>query len=172
MIHQLTQAGRTLVAVLLNCKSETLQHLIPAGLDALRSCVGLLRRFSGRYVCGLRSGDLMEEFCRRECPLHPSQISSCSTICSHANTPRNAPRKPAEQRHAPAVDQARAQETLVRFRSPPAAFKPESERGLAFAPRKQPGELLAGGFFRGYEARRVVRFDSALSRWDVVRGRV
>ncbi|PFH48818.1 hypothetical protein AMATHDRAFT_81612 [Amanita thiersii Skay4041] len=64
VIHQLTQAGRTLVAVLLCCKSEPLQHLIPPGLDALRSCIGLLRRFSGRYVCGLRSGDLMEEFCR------------------------------------------------------------------------------------------------------------
>ncbi|KAJ7724329.1 fungal-specific transcription factor domain-containing protein [Mycena maculata] len=64
VIHQLTQAGRTLVAVLLNCKTEVLQPLIPPGLDALRSCVGLLRRFSGRYVCGLRSGDLMEEFCR------------------------------------------------------------------------------------------------------------
>ncbi|KAJ7445972.1 fungal-specific transcription factor domain-containing protein [Mycena galericulata] len=64
VIHQLTQAGRTLVAVLLNCKTEALQPLIPPGLDALRSCVGLLRRFSGRYVCGLRSGDLMEEFCR------------------------------------------------------------------------------------------------------------
>ncbi|KAJ7182904.1 fungal-specific transcription factor domain-containing protein [Mycena crocata] len=64
VIHQLTQAGRTLVAVLLNCKTEALAPLIPPGLDALRSCVGLLRRFSGRYVCGLRSGDLMEEFCR------------------------------------------------------------------------------------------------------------
>ncbi|KAF9524900.1 fungal-specific transcription factor domain-containing protein [Crepidotus variabilis] len=64
VIHQLTQAGRTLVAVLLCCKSMTLQHLIPPGLDALRSCIGLLRRFSSRYVCGLRSGDLMEEFCR------------------------------------------------------------------------------------------------------------
>lgn len=69
VIHQLTQAGRTLVAVLLSCKTESLQHLIPTGLDCLRSCVGLLRRFSGRYVCGLRSGDLMEEFCRRKCRL-------------------------------------------------------------------------------------------------------
>lgn len=66
VIHQLTQAGRTLVAVLLSCKSEVLQPLIPPALDALRSCIGLLRRFSGRYVCGLRSGDLMEEFCRRK----------------------------------------------------------------------------------------------------------
>lgn len=65
VIHQLTQAGRTLVAVLLGCKNETLQGLIPSGLDALRTCIGLLRRFSGRYICGLRSGDLMEEFCRR-----------------------------------------------------------------------------------------------------------
>jgi len=72
VIHQLTQAGRTLVAVLLNCKTEALQPLIPPGLDALRSCVGLLRRFSGRYVCGLRSGDLMEEFCRlTQIPLDP-----------------------------------------------------------------------------------------------------
>ncbi|KAF5360301.1 hypothetical protein D9758_009102 [Tetrapyrgos nigripes] len=65
VIHQLTQAGRTVVAILLNCKSEAMQPLITPGLDALRSCVGLLRRFSGRYVCGLRSGDLLEEFCRR-----------------------------------------------------------------------------------------------------------
>ncbi|KAJ3552687.1 hypothetical protein NP233_g12820 [Leucocoprinus birnbaumii] len=73
VIHQLTQAGRTLVAILLLCKTETLQHLIPPGLDALRSCIGLLRRFSGRYVCGLRSGDLMEEFCRlTHIPLDPT----------------------------------------------------------------------------------------------------
>jgi hypothetical protein len=65
VIHQLTQAGRTLVAVLLSCKTHILQHLIPPGLDSLRSCVGLLRRFSSRYVCGLRSGDIMEEFCRK-----------------------------------------------------------------------------------------------------------
>ena len=64
MIHQLTQAGRTLVAVLLGYKSEDIQPLLAPSLEALRSCVGLLRRFSGRYVCGLRSGDLIEEFCR------------------------------------------------------------------------------------------------------------
>jgi hypothetical protein len=73
VIHQLTQAGRTLIAVLLNCKSESLQPLIPSAQDALRSCVGLLRRFSGRYVCGQRSGDLMEEFCRlTRIPLEPA----------------------------------------------------------------------------------------------------
>lgn len=66
VIHQLTQAGRTLLAILINCKSENLQPLIQPGLEALRSCVALLRRFSGRYVCGQRSGDLMEEFCRSE----------------------------------------------------------------------------------------------------------
>ncbi|KAF9261614.1 hypothetical protein L218DRAFT_980783 [Marasmius fiardii PR-910] len=77
VIHQLTQAGRTLVAVLLCCKSEHLQPLITPGLDALRSCVGLLRRFSGRYVCGLRSGDLLEEFCRlTQIPLEPSGTES------------------------------------------------------------------------------------------------
>ncbi|KAI0635356.1 fungal-specific transcription factor domain-containing protein [Trametes polyzona] len=64
VIHQLTAAGRTLVAMLLNCHSDSLRPLIPPALDALRSCVGLLRRFSGRYICGQRSGDLMEEFCR------------------------------------------------------------------------------------------------------------
>jgi hypothetical protein len=64
IIHQLTQVGRTLVSILLNCKSEALQYLISPSLDALRSCVGLLRRFSDRYVCGVRSGELSEEFCR------------------------------------------------------------------------------------------------------------
>ncbi|KAI1792308.1 fungal-specific transcription factor domain-containing protein [Ganoderma leucocontextum] len=64
VIHQLTAAGRTLVAMLLNCHSDALRPLIPPALEALRSCVGLLRRFSGRYICGQRSGDLMEEFCR------------------------------------------------------------------------------------------------------------
>lgn len=85
VIHQLTQAGRTLVAVLLCCKSEALQHLIQTGLDALRSCIGLLRRFSGRYVCGLRSGDLMEEFCRRKLPSHQRiQLSySSSSPAAH-----------------------------------------------------------------------------------------
>ncbi len=82
VIHQLTQAGRTLVAVLLNCKSDSLQHLIPSGLDALRSCIGLLRRFSGRYICGLRSGDLMEEFCRCEFSVAPrsTHLYSYSTV--------------------------------------------------------------------------------------------
>ncbi|EIW75503.1 hypothetical protein CONPUDRAFT_139989 [Coniophora puteana RWD-64-598 SS2] len=74
VIHQLTQAGRTLLSILINCKSEKLQHLIQPALEALRSCVGLLRRFSGRYVCGQRSGDLMEEFCRlTQIPLEPSR---------------------------------------------------------------------------------------------------
>ncbi|KAG2123554.1 fungal-specific transcription factor domain-containing protein [Suillus cothurnatus] len=74
VIHQLTQAGRTLITILINCKSEKLQRLIQPALEALRSCVGLLRRFSGRYVCGQRSGDLMEEFCRlTQIPLEPSR---------------------------------------------------------------------------------------------------
>lgn len=64
VIHQLTQAGRTIIAVLLNCTSPPLQHLIPTSMNALRSCVALLRQFSGRYLCGLRSCDIMEEFCR------------------------------------------------------------------------------------------------------------
>lgn len=74
VIHQLTQAGRTLITILINCKSEKIQRLIQPALEALRSCVGLLRRFSGRYVCGQRSGDLMEEFCRlTQIPLEPSR---------------------------------------------------------------------------------------------------
>lgn len=49
MIHRLTRAGRTLVAVLLNCKLENYNtSYLPSGLDVLRSCVGLLHRFSGR----------------------------------------------------------------------------------------------------------------------------
>ncbi|KIM26157.1 hypothetical protein M408DRAFT_33395, partial [Serendipita vermifera MAFF 305830] len=66
-IHQLNQAGRTLVAVLLNSRGSSpfLQtQLVQPGLEALRSCVVLLRRFSVRYLCGLRSADLIEEFCR------------------------------------------------------------------------------------------------------------
>ena len=65
VIHQLTQAGRTLIGFLLNCQSDLLRPLIAPALDGLRSCVGLLRRFSDRYVCGQRSCDMMEEFCRR-----------------------------------------------------------------------------------------------------------
>ncbi|KAF7377418.1 putative transcriptional regulatory protein C3C7.04 [Mycena sanguinolenta] len=88
VIHQLTQAGRTLVAVLLNCNSEALQPLIPPGLDALRSCVGLLRRFSGRYVCGLRSGDLMEEFCRlTQIPLDAPRETPETNTSANARPP-------------------------------------------------------------------------------------
>jgi hypothetical protein len=53
-----------MIAILLNCTSPPLQHLIPTSMNALRSCVALLRQFSGRYLCGLRSCDIIEEFCR------------------------------------------------------------------------------------------------------------
>lgn len=68
VIHQVNQAGRTLVSVLLNCKSPLTQSMLtePA-IEALRSCLVLLRRFSVRYLCGLRSADLIEEFCRGTC---------------------------------------------------------------------------------------------------------
>ena len=73
------------------CKSASLGEAHPPGLDALRSCVGLLRRFSGRYVCGLRSGDLMEEFCRREylCvnPWKPTLIELRRCLCLLALSP-------------------------------------------------------------------------------------
>jgi len=64
MIYQLAQAGRTLVAILLCGEAEMLQHLMSSGLNALQSCISLLYRFGGRYVCGLCSGDLMEDFCQ------------------------------------------------------------------------------------------------------------
>lgn len=77
VIHQLTQAGRTLVAIVINCKSEKLQRVAQPALEGIRSCVALLRRFSGRYVCGQRSGDVMEEFCRlTQIPLEPSRLDS------------------------------------------------------------------------------------------------
>ena len=81
VIHQLTQAGRTLVAVALSCKTEALQPLMPPTLDSLRYCVQLLKIFSSRYVCGLRSGDLMEEFCRRTF-LPPSRLPKIDTRMS------------------------------------------------------------------------------------------
>jgi hypothetical protein len=84
VIHQLTQAGRTLIGFLLNCQSEVLRPLIAPALDGLRSCVGLLRRFSDRYVCGQRSCDMMEEFCRlTQIPLDsptPSQEFLVSSV--------------------------------------------------------------------------------------------
>lgn len=55
-----------MIAVILSAKTEDLQSLVSPSLEALRSCVSLLRRFSGRYVCGLRNADLLEEFCRCE----------------------------------------------------------------------------------------------------------
>ncbi|WVR04036.1 hypothetical protein IAU60_001035 [Kwoniella sp. DSM 27419] len=76
VIHQLAQAGRTLVAVILNCRDADFRPLIAPCIEGLRSCVGLLRRFSGRYLCGLRSADIIDEFCR---------------IC---NIPVNSPRVP------------------------------------------------------------------------------
>ncbi|WWD16743.1 hypothetical protein CI109_101174 [Kwoniella shandongensis] len=64
VIHQLAQAGRTLVAVILNCRNADFRPIIAPSIEGLRSCVGLLRRFSGRYLCGLRSADIIDEFCR------------------------------------------------------------------------------------------------------------
>ncbi|WWC87490.1 uncharacterized protein L201_002380 [Kwoniella dendrophila CBS 6074] len=76
VIHQLAQAGRTLVAVILNCRDSDFRPIVAPSIEGLRSCVGLLRRFSGRYLCGLRSADIIDEFCR---------------IC---NIPVNSPRVP------------------------------------------------------------------------------
>lgn len=105
VIHQLTQAGRTLVAVLLSCKIDILQYLIPPGLDSLRSCVGLLRRFSSRYVCGLRSGDVMEEFCRCQC-FFSDPLTNLMLFYSNWYTSRNIP-----SRHWTAIDISAALDT-------------------------------------------------------------
>ncbi|KAF7303862.1 P-type phospholipid transporter [Mycena indigotica] len=128
VIHQLTQAGRTLVAVLLNCKSDLLQPLIPPGLDALRSCVGLLRRFSGRYVCGLRSGDLMEEFCRlTQIPLDTPREPAESNANSRPPWIRPVRKKSiAAVANAAAVRRSRSEESPSHHSSgeSPEAFSP------------------------------------------------
>ncbi|KAF8191290.1 fungal-specific transcription factor domain-containing protein [Pholiota molesta] len=118
VIHQLTQAGRTLVAVLLCCKTDVLQHLIPPGLDALRSCIGLLRRFSGRYVCGLRSGDLMEEFCR---------LTNIPLETQREDAPASATRPPwirPVRKKAPSVARSNQSGDSPPHHSSPEAFSP------------------------------------------------
>ncbi|GLB40905.1 putative fungal specific transcription factor [Lyophyllum shimeji] len=120
VIHQLTQAGRTLVAILLSCKTEELQHLIPPGLDALRSCVGLLRRFSGRYVCGLRSGDLMEEFCRlTQIPLETTRRE---TAASSSNRPPWI--RPVRKKAPSAPRSTNSADSPPQQHSSPEAFSP------------------------------------------------
>ncbi|CAL1710383.1 unnamed protein product [Somion occarium] len=118
VIHQLTAAGRTLVAVLLNCHSEQLRPLISPALDALRSCVGLLRRFSGRYVCGLRSGDLMEEFCR---------ITQIPLEGTRQDTPSSRSRPPwirPVRKKTPSVAHSGASNDSPSHQSSPEAFSP------------------------------------------------
>ena len=82
--------------MLLNCHSDALRPLIPPALDALRSCVGLLRRFSGRYICGQRSGDLMEEFCRSE--YTPPRSSRPPVLVSVLTHEVQSPRSPSRPR--------------------------------------------------------------------------
>jgi hypothetical protein len=161
VIHQLTQAGRTLVAVLLCCKTDVLQHLIPPGLDALRSCIGLLRRFSGRYVCGLRSGDLMEEFCRRtriSCVDQRRKAALMAFFCfliSYQHSLGNLPSGWTSKRHQTALDPTRTQEGALNC-----AFEPK--RGLAFTPQ-QPRSVLAIRIFRrAYQARVLIRSPSVI----------
>ncbi|KAJ7028846.1 fungal-specific transcription factor domain-containing protein, partial [Mycena alexandri] len=126
VIHQLTQAGRTLVAVLLNCQTEALQPLIPPGLDALRSCVGLLRRFSGRYVCGLRSGDLMEEFCRlTQIPLDAPRDTPETNTSANARPPWIRPVRKKSVAAATAARRSRSSESpSQKSGSSPEAFSP------------------------------------------------
>lgn len=132
VIHQLTQAGRTLVAILLCCKTEALQHLIPLGLDALRTCIGLLRRFSGRYVCGLRSGDLMEEFCRRKLIFSVYPIWLMSILFSHEYSSGNNSSR-WSSRHLPATVDTACKEKGIFHR----AF--EQQWRLSFSPQQSGG---------------------------------
>lgn len=135
VIHQLTAAGRTLVAILLNCHAESLRPLISPALEALRSCVGLLRRFSGRYVCGLRSGDLMEEFCRREsCPFSgfPSRLNLASVTqipleASRHDTTERRSRPPwirPVRKKTPSVAHSNASNESPPHHSSPESFSP------------------------------------------------
>ncbi|KAH6879591.1 fungal-specific transcription factor domain-containing protein [Coprinopsis sp. MPI-PUGE-AT-0042] len=144
VIHQLTQAGRTLVAVLLCCKSEALQHLIQPGLDALRSCIGLLRRFSGRYVCGLRSGDLMEEFCRlTNIPLETGRQegATTSTRPPWIRPVRKKASSVARSNHSDSASHQSSPEAFspVEFFSDP---KPVNGSGFSPVPPRQPVEVL------------------------------
>jgi hypothetical protein len=67
VVHQLTQTGRTLVAIFLECRNDDrLKDLVPSILEGLRSTFSLLRHFSGRYICGMRATDMMEEVCYRQ----------------------------------------------------------------------------------------------------------
>ncbi|KAJ7176876.1 fungal-specific transcription factor domain-containing protein [Mycena filopes] len=136
VIHQLTQAGRTLVAVLLNCKTEALQPLIPPGLDALRSCVGLLRRFSGRYVCGLRSGDLMEEFCRlTQIPLDAPRETPETNTSANARPPWIRPvRKKSVAAAAAGTAARRSRSVETTARSPSSQKSGSSRSPEAFSP--------------------------------------
>ncbi|GJJ13060.1 hypothetical protein Clacol_007309 [Clathrus columnatus] len=150
VIHQLTQAGRTLIAVVLCAKAyvqsqttpivravtpsgattptsptspvsstfpssespgnnnnindsdeiDQFQSMIAPSLEALRSCVSLLKRFSGRYVCGMRNGDLLEEFCRlAQISLTGTSVSSASTAPSSTQpTAPSTPHPPSSPR--------------------------------------------------------------------------
>lgn len=64
VIHQLTQAGRTLVAVVLQCRRTDERSTMSVSLEGLRVAVSLLRQFAVRYGCGARSSDVLVEFCR------------------------------------------------------------------------------------------------------------
>lgn len=144
VIHQLTQAGRTLVAVLLNCAAPQLQPLIPPGLDALRSCVGLLRRFSGRYVCGLRSGDLMEEFCRCKW-IFGVCAGSWRRACSRSRGPRAS--FPFVSVHStlvtsPYVHARTCLLTPLTFRLSPLTLYCQSRQSHLFNPRLHLSHLL------------------------------
>lgn len=92
VIHQLAQAGRTLVAVILNCRNADFRPLISPSIEGLRSCVGLLRRFSGRYLCGLRSADIIDEFCRSKSRSADENRSLIGVLV--CNIPVDSPRVP------------------------------------------------------------------------------
>lgn len=142
VIHQLTQAGRTLVAVVVNCRGEKLQGMVEPALDGIRSCVGLLRRFSGRYVCGQRSGDLMEEFCRREYPVFCWCRSSLLTW-AHVTAPNQSLRSPwspsaQKARNSPGTARRGYVRSARRRRTRPTNRAATAEGRTTLAPRRFP----------------------------------
>ncbi|KAF8132620.1 fungal-specific transcription factor domain-containing protein [Boletus edulis] len=144
VIHQLTQAGRTLLAILINCKSEQLQPLIQPGLEALRSCVALLRRFSGRYVCGQRSGDLLEEFCRiTQIPLEPSRSDSQEQLNSRPPWVRPVRKKtPSMAKGTGNTSDSSSHHSSPEAFSPSDFFADPQSVGQPFSPTSPAGQYL------------------------------
>ncbi|KAH8086933.1 fungal-specific transcription factor domain-containing protein [Filobasidium floriforme] len=137
VIHQLAQAGRTLVAVVLNCKTPEFSGLIAPATEGLRSCVGLLRRFSGRYLCGLRSADIIEEFCR----ICHIPVETPRTVTSDTR-PSPAWLRPVQRRHSPSPAPTRRRRLASsQTRTRPSMPDRQSSSSTPGAPRRHKPDL-------------------------------